>query len=304
MMRDLNALAIFAKVVEARSFSGAARALQMPVSTVSRRIAQLERRLGVRLLERSTRSVRLTDVGSEVIGHACHSTELCEAVASLISNSLAEVSGALRLGAPPVIGESLIVPVVSAFQVSYPAVQVQVQISERLGRGISDDVDIAFAVGSCVNADAGVRKLLTYRHQLVASPAYLAGREPPRTPRDLPAHRLLAFSPWRPDYHWSFAHVAGDRRERLAFEPCVAINDYAALAGALLAGGGIGELPPIIHPELLRNGLLVEMLPEWHLPRVHLVLGSPRRGHPPRQVRVFREFVTQMVPKLFPSLPA
>src|SRR6516164_4587164 len=115
-MPDLNSLVIFAHVVEANGFSKAARRLKMPTSTVSRRVAELEQQLGVRLLERSTRCLRLTDVGAEVLEHARHSAELCEAVDSIISNSLSEVSGTLRLCTPPSISESLIVPVVSAFQ--------------------------------------------------------------------------------------------------------------------------------------------------------------------------------------------
>jgi DNA-binding transcriptional LysR family regulator len=302
-MRNLNALAIFAKVVEAKSFSAAARALKMPISSVSRRIAELEEQLGVRLLERSTRSLRLTDVGTEVLEHARHSAELCEAVDSIISNSLADVSGTLRLCAPPSISDSLIVPVVSAFQASYPSVRVQVRITERLGRSIADDVDIAFVVGAFIDAGLVVRRLLTYRHQVVASPAYLAGCELPRTPRDLLDHRLLAFSFWRPDYSWSFVRATNEEKETLEFEPCIAMNDYAALAAALLVGSGIGELPPIVQPELMRRGLLIEVMPQWHLPVFDLALVHPRRGHVPRQVRLFKEFATQMVPRLFPSLP-
>jgi len=301
-MRDLNALAIFAKVVEAKSFSAAARTLKMPVSTVSRRIAGLEVQLGARLLERSTRSLRLTEVGAEVLELAHHSTELCEAVDSLISNNLSDVSGTLRLWAPPSICASLVVPVVIAFGASYPSVRVQARIGEP-EEGTANDVDIAFRVEAFVDAGLEVRGLLTYRHQLVTSPAYLAGREPPRTPRDLLHHRLLAYSIWRPAYSWHFVHMAGERRETLMFEPCFAMNDYAALGGALLAGSGIGELPPVVQPELMRKGLLIEVMPEWHLPLCYLVLAQPQRGHLPRHVRVFTEFATQMVPRLFPSLP-
>jgi DNA-binding transcriptional LysR family regulator len=102
-MTDLNSLVVFAKVVEANSFSEAARRLNMPISTVSRRIAELEDQLGVRLLERTTRSLRLTDLGSEVLEHAMRSAELSEAVENIISNQLADVSGTLRLSAPPTI---------------------------------------------------------------------------------------------------------------------------------------------------------------------------------------------------------
>jgi DNA-binding transcriptional LysR family regulator len=125
-MTDLNSLMIFAKVVEAKSFSEAARLLKMPTSTVSRRVADLEDELGVRLLERSTRSLRLTDVGSEVLEHARHTVELNEAVDNVASNHLSNVSGELRLSAPPSISDSLLAPLIGGFQASYPKVRVQV----------------------------------------------------------------------------------------------------------------------------------------------------------------------------------
>lgn len=302
-MRDLSALAVFAKVVEAKSFSAAARALKMPISTVSRRIAELEEQLGVRLLERSTRSLRLTDVGTEVLEHARHSAELCEAVDSIISNSLSDVWGTLRLCAPPSISDSLILPVVSAYQASYPRVRVQVHITERIVHTLPEDVDIAFKVGGRIDPELAVRKLLTYRHQLVASPTYLAGRDAPKSPGDLLGHSLLAFSFWQPDYSWSFVHASGQPSETLRFEPTIAMNDYTALAAALLAGKGIGELPPIVQPQLLRTGALVEVMPDWHLPLFDLVIAHAVRGHIPRQVRLFKGFATQMVPTLFPALP-
>src|SRR6266853_6777066 len=106
-MADLNALIIFAKVVEAKSFSEASRRLKMPISTVSRRIAELEDHLGVRLLERSTRSLRLTELGAEVLEHAVRSAELSESVESIVSNRLSDVSGTMWLSAPPNLSVSL-----------------------------------------------------------------------------------------------------------------------------------------------------------------------------------------------------
>ena len=105
---DLNALVVFAKVVEANSFSEAARRLQMPVSTVSRRVAELEDQLGVRLLDRSTRNLRLTELGAEVLEHALRSAELSEPVENNISNRLSTVCGTLRLSAPPTISDTLL----------------------------------------------------------------------------------------------------------------------------------------------------------------------------------------------------
>jgi DNA-binding transcriptional LysR family regulator len=303
MKMDLNSLMIFAKVVEVNSFSEAARRLKMPVSTVSRRIVELEDQLGVRLLERSTRSLRLTDVGSEVLEHAQHSAELSEAVDGIVSNHLSNVSGVLRLSAPPSISDSLLAPLVGAFQASYPNVRVQIFITERIVDQIAEGVDLSFRVGELEDSALVARRILTYRHQLVASPAYLEKCKPPKSPRDLLGHRLLAFSFWKPENTWHFTHANGKDRETLTFRPYLSINEYAGLATALLAGTGIGDLPPIVQPELLRDGRLVEVMPKWHFRIFNLSVVHLGNRYIPRPVRVFKEFALQMAPTLFPTLP-
>jgi molybdenum-dependent DNA-binding transcriptional regulator ModE len=131
-MTDLNSLEIFARVVDANSFSEAARRLKMPLSTVSRRIADLEDQLGIRLLERSTRNMRLTDAGCEVLEQARQAVELSNAVDNIISDHRSHVRGTLRLSAPPSISDSLIAPLAGAFQASYADVRVQVFITDRV----------------------------------------------------------------------------------------------------------------------------------------------------------------------------
>src|SRR6202171_5971150 len=191
-MTDLNSLMIFAKVVEGKSFSEAARRLKMPTSTVSRRVADLEDQLGVRLLERSTRRLRLTDIGSEVLEHAQHSAEMSEAVDNIASNHLSSVSGVLRLSAPPSISDSLLAPLVGAFQASYPNVRVQVFITDRVCDQICRGGDLVFKIGEQLKDSSLVaRRILTYRHQLVASPIYLRKCKAPKTPKDLLDHPLL-----------------------------------------------------------------------------------------------------------------
>ncbi len=301
---DLNSLMVFAKVVEVNSFSEAARRLKMPVSTVSRRIAELEDQLGVRLLERSTRSMRLTDVGAEVLQHAQHSAELSEAVDSIVSNHLADVSGVLRLSAPPSISDSLLAPLIGAFQASYPKVRVQVLITERIVDQIAEGVDLSFRVRELEDSSLVARRVLTYRHQLVASPTYLQKCKPPKSPRDLPTHRLLAFSFWKPENTWRFTHVNGKDKDTLNFQPYLSMNEYAGLVTALLAGAGIGDLPPIVQPQLIREGRLVEVMPKWHFQTFNLWLVHLGNRYLPRPVRVFKEFAFQMVPTLFPGLPS
>lgn len=302
-MYDLNSLMIFAKVVEANSFSEAGRRLKMPVSTVSRRIADLEDQLGVRLLERSTRSLRLTDLGSEILEHAQRSAELGEAVDDIVSNQMSKVSGLLRLSAPPSLSETLLAPLVSGFQASYPDVRVQIFVTDRLIDHIADGVDLVLRIGALKDSALVARKILTYRHRLLASPAYLEKVEPPQTPQDLLEHRLHSFSHWKPDNHWHFVHENGKEKETLTFQPYLSMNDYAGLAPPLIAGAGIGDLPPLVQPDLVRDGRLVEVMPKWRFRSFDLSLVHLGNRHIPRPVRVFKEFAAQMAPALFPSLP-
>lgn len=303
-MTDLNALMIFAKVVEANSFSEAARRLKIPISTVSRRVADLEEELGVQLLERSTRSLRLTDIGSEVLEYARRSADLNAAVDGIVTNQLSNLSGVLRLSSPPSISDSLLVPIVGAFQASYPDVRVQVFVTNRFVDHIVEGVDLAFRVGPLKDSSLVSRKILSYRCQLVASPAYLEGRRAPEEPQDLLEHRLLAFSFWTPQNSWGFVRGQGEAGEALTFVPAVSMNDYNGLAAALVAGAGIGDLPPIVQPELMREGQLVEVMPKWRFPTFDLSAVHLGNRHIPRPVRVFKEFAAQMAPTLFPALPS
>jgi len=300
---DLNSLVIFAKVVEASSFSEAARRMNMPVATVSRRIAELEDQLGVGLLERSTRSLRLTDIGSEVLTHARHTVELRDAVNGIVSNHTFSVAGLLRLCAPPNI-DALLTPLVCAFRASYPDVRVHIVVSAENLDQIQEGIDLAFRFGPLEDSALIARRILTYRHRLVASPTYLAAHAAPESPSDLLAHQLVAFSQGAHEERWEFINATGTNEETLTFSPHLSMNDFAGLAPALLAGAGIGELPPLFQPQLLREGRLVEVMPSWRFrPRDLSLLHSGSR-HISRSVRLFKAFAAEMAPTLFPSLAA
>jgi DNA-binding transcriptional LysR family regulator len=305
MMTDLNSLLIFATVADANSFSEAARRLKMPISTVSRRIAELEDQLGVRLLERSTRNLRLTDVGSEVLEHARRSAEISEALDNVVSNRLSNVSGLLRLSAPPSISDTMLEPLVRAFQSSYPEVRVRIFVSDRYVDHIIEGIDLVFRIGPDAERDSSLvaRKIMTYRHRLLASPAYLGKSKLPETPRDLLDHRLLAFAYASTENSWTFHHVNGKDKETLSFLPHLSMNDFTGLASALVAGGGIGDLPPVVRPDLVRDGRLVEVMPDWRFRSYDLLMVHLGNRHITRTLRVFKEFSTYMIPTLFPDLP-
>lgn len=301
-MADLNALIVFAKVVEAQSFSAAARRLNMPLSTVSRKIAGLEDELGVRLLERSTRRLRLTDAGAEVLGEAQRGAEVSEAIDGIVSNQRLDVTGELRLSAPPSIADILLAPIINAFQASFPGVRVHVLVTDRYVDHIAEGVDLAFRVGDLKESTLVARRILTYRHRLVACPFYLAQRPPPKTPAELAGHRLLTFSFPASEHSWTLRKRAAS--ETVRFQPALAMNDYAGLAESLASGAGIGELPPIVRPDLFRAGKLVEVMPDWRLPSVSLSMVHLGNRHMPRPVRLFIDLANQMAPAIFPDLPA
>ena len=302
-MPDLNSLAVFAKVVEAASFSEAARRLKMPISTVSRRIAELEDQLGVRLLERSTRNLRLTELGAEVLEYAIRSAELNDAVESIVSNRRSDVRGTLRLSAMPSISDTLLAPVVAAFQTSYPNVRIEILVTERMVDLIAEGVELAFRLGVLKDSSLVARRILTYRHQLVASPSYLKDCKAPKRPADLLEHRLINFAHWKPENSWTFVHKDGNELETLTFQPHLSMNDYTGLAAALVAGGGIGDLPPVVQPRLIQEGRLAEVMPDWRFQTFDLSLVHVGNRYVSKPCRLFKEFATRMSPALFPNLP-
>ena len=298
-MTDLNALIIFAKVVEANSFSEAARRLNMPISTVSRRVADLEEQLGVRLLERSTRYLRLTEIGQEVFEQGQRSVELRDAIESVISNRVSTVSGTLRLSSPPSVSDTILSPIISTFQASYPNVRVHALVTNRYVDHIADGVDLAVRIGALKDSALVARRLFSFRERLVASPNYLTTRQPPKSPRDLLDHRLITFWYGRSEASWSLHNRESGETEVVTFTPHFSMNDFVGLARALVEGAGIGELPPVVQPGLIRDGGLVEVLPHWRLPSSDVSLVHSGNRNTPLLVRLFIEVAVQLAPAIF-----
>lgn len=288
MSVDLNALALFVAVVECKSFSAAARRLGVPVSTVSRKVAELEHTLGVRLLERSTRKLRLTELGHAYYGHCRRGLEALEAGMSMINDRQTEVAGTLRLSVPPSLADVMVAPLVCAFQDAYPNVRVKVLVTERVVDLIEDEVDVALRVGALDDSRLVARPLLHYRHLLVASPEYAAEYGLPRHPDALQDHRLISFGGWGERVTWRL--LCGDERCVVKVESVLSINDHAGIEYAAKAGRGIAELPSIICSEALREGRLVEVLPQWRFSATTLSAVYSGHRNLPRVVALFKAF--------------
>jgi len=162
---------------------------------------------------------------------------------------------------------------------------------------------LAFRLGVLKDSSLVARRILTYRHQLVASPSYLKDCKAPKRPADLLEHRLINFAHWKPENSWTFVHKDGNELETLTFQPHLSMNDYTGLAAALVAGGGIGDLPPVVQPRLIQEGRLAEVMPDWRFQTFDLSLVHVGNRYISKPCRLFKEFAMRMSPTLFPNLP-
>jgi DNA-binding transcriptional LysR family regulator len=179
---------------------------------------------------------------------------------------------------------------------------VHVSVTAESTGNMEEGVDVAFRVGPLKDSSLVARRILSYRHRLVASPGYLARRRPPESPRELAGHPLVTFSRAPRESVWGFVNSEDGTEETLSFLPHLSMNDFASLAPALLAGAGIGDLPPLVQPQFLRNGDLVEVMRPWHVRALDLCLVHLGGRHVPKAVRLFKEFAAQVAPTLVPTL--
>jgi len=287
-MRDFNAAALFVAVAEHGSFSEASRRLGVPLSTLSRRISELERALGTRLLERSSRHLRLTDLGHVYLDHCKRAIEAFDLGEQEIGERHSEVVGTLKLSGPPNVAEVLILPLVLKFREAYPKARVRLFVTDRRVGLVEDGVDVAFRVGELEDSALVSRRLMTYRHVLVAAPAYLRRRSAPNSPADLADHEIVAFARWHEAPVWTLQGSDG----QISIEPpaAIAANDYSTVVDAAYRGHGIAKLPSILCRHALDTGDLVEILPGWRFPQVDLSVVYPSRRQLPRLVRLFIDF--------------
>lgn len=284
-MRDLNDYALFAEVVGSGTFAAAGRRLRMPKSTISRRIAQLEERLGVRLIERSTRRFRVTEVGQSFY-ERCNTllldAELAEAV---VAEAKAEPHGIVRFSCPTGLLASLS-DSLPAFLSRYPRVRLQIVAVDRPVDLIGERIDVALRVRTDLVTDAALtmRTLGYSRRILVAAPQWLARCD--GSPAALAQLPTLSSSDEGGVVEWEFSGPDG-MSCGVRHEPRMICSDFQAVRDAAVAGMGIALLPDHICQAELLDGRLIHVFPEWQTPIgiVHIVF-TTRRGLPPA-VRAF-----------------
>ncbi|MDN3575613.1 LysR substrate-binding domain-containing protein [Chitinimonas viridis] len=289
---DLNDYRYFAQVIEAGGFSAAARLLGIPKSRLSRRVAELEAGLGVRLIQRSTRKLTLTDAGQQVLVHSQALLREADAAARVAASLKQEPSGLVRISSPSVLVDSGLGRVFAAFLHAYPKVALETVLTSRRVDLIEEGVDVALRVRPSYDEDLQwpTLRLAQYGTCLVASPQLLAGYAPLRQPDDLLQLPALGAIEADRRIHWRMRGPGGVPTE-IILPPRLASEHFGLRHRALIDGLGVSMMPePLVRADL-QAGRLVEVLPAWRFPVVSLqAVYASQRGLSPA-VRALLDFL-------------
>ncbi len=288
-MNKLLSLNAFRYVVELGSFTAAAKQLQVSPAMVSKYLAALEQDLGIRLLTRSTRSVRLTEQGEHYYQDITPLLDELQAADLKAGAGSISASGELRLTAQVDLGEQLLPPLIAEFQQRYPEVSVSLDLSDRPVDLYSENYDLALRVGKVKSPDLVVRKLTSAEFLLCASPQYLIEASPLDHPRDLANHNCLLNPHIHNAHIWGFNVEGKILRQNVSSK--LSINRAQALRQAEINHQGVVFLPRLIVEDALEQGLLVEKLQQYIVPTLDVFLVYPERRYLPAKVRCFIDTV-------------
>jgi len=287
-IRDLNELAVFTYVVEHGGFTAAAEATQLPKSNISRRIASLEERLGVRLLERTTRKVHVTEIGDIYYRHCRRMLDEADDADLYVEQAMEIPRGTLRVSATVNVGQHLLAPMAAEFISQYPEVQFELIWTNRLIDVIDEGFDLTIRIGALQDSSLVARRLGQWRLFLYASAEYLKARGTPQNPEDLQDHDCLVMSDMRASNQWMLSK--GGITEQVVLTPRASVNDFDTLRRMVADGGGIAILPNYMHFGDYHSRL-VRVLDDWtgRLTELHAVFPSHRGATP--KVRAFLDFL-------------
>ncbi|MFL9998664.1 LysR family transcriptional regulator [Paraburkholderia sediminicola] len=285
---DLNAIEMFVGVVQAGSLSAAASRMGIPLPTLSRRLRELERQLNVQLLERSVRGTKLTDAGTRLYEHASRGIEALLEGEQAVMSDQTRLKGRLRLSLPPSFEPWW--DMLATFQRRYPDIQLHIFTTDRRVELIEDGIDVTLRVGAIAHETMVARRLLSYRHVLVASPLLVKRLGRPETPEALHQYPCAVWSRVaNANGIWHLGEQVFEPRPRLS------TNDYAHLRNRALAGDVITELPPFMAARAIQEGMLLALLPEHPMPEQQINLLYPSHRHPSAIVRTYLDFCQEQL---------
>lgn len=286
---DLNALAVFAKVVEAKGFSAAARQLGLSKSAVSKSVSHLEDHVGARLLQRTTRSLALTDAGAALFERCTRIVAEVEEAERTVNQLQTLPKGTLRVSAPLAFGVRHLGPMLAEFMATYPDLQVDVQLSDRQVDLIEEGFDVAVRIARLADSSLIARKLCPMDGCAVAAPGYLLARGTPTHPRELTAHNCLQYSYAMAGDTWIFQHNGSEMPIRVAGS--LRTNNGDVMVAAVRAGIGVAMLPAFLTAEAVRSGALIEVLPQFRPKPSAVYAVYPHSRHLSTKVRLFVDFL-------------
>jgi LysR family transcriptional regulator for bpeEF and oprC len=293
MSHDLNDTLIFVKVVEQGSFIGAANALGLPKTTVSRKVQELETRLGAQLLHRTTRRLGLTEAGAVYHEHCQRIARELEEAESAVSQLQGGPRGWLRFTVPYSAGISWVAPLLGEFHRVHPEVRVEMVLTSDKVDLIGDGVDLALHLGVLPDSTLVARKLATFRTQIFASPDYLERHGEPLHPDDLQHHRTLVISNVRHNGRASWPLCNGQEHGEFAVNPIMVANDPSVLVGGLLCGEGLMLASDVTIKPFMESGVVRRVLGGWVGPDLEFNAVFPGGRMLSPKVRAFVDFLVE-----------
>lgn len=287
----LEDFAVFAAVADAEGFSEAARRLGVSKSQVSAAVARLEARLGLRLLQRTTRRLSLTEAGRAALPHARQAALSARDAEEAAMSLRASPRGLLRVNAPMSFGLLHVVPALGAFARAYPEITVDLVLDDRRLDLVEGGFDLAVRIGDLPDSSLVATPVGRNRNLLVADPAYLDRAGRPQAPADLAGHAALVYTLSPSGREWSLSR--GSRQETVAVSGPLQANSSLALLEAVKQGLGIARLPWFVAGAELAAGRMEQVLPDWELPGQGIHVLATARVHAPPKTRVFTAFLKE-----------
>jgi len=292
-LSSLPALVLFARIVQHGSLTGAAQNSGLSRSAVSKQLTALEKKLGVRLLQRSTRNIKLTEAGKLILSEATRMLEAFESIETLSEELQGEVRGHLKVSCSIGIGRVHLVPLLKQFQVLYPQVHVQLLLEDRFVDLINEEIDVSIRSGELSNSSLIALRLGQMTWTVCASPDYLSKNGTPKTPTDLLQHNCLYYSNSYSSYkNWLFNGPNGE--ENILINGAFSINDSTALVQAAEEGQGILWIDKNSLGDALEKGRLVQILEDYSLGSGYPIYALyPARKHLSLKTRMFINFLKE-----------
>jgi DNA-binding transcriptional LysR family regulator len=291
--RLLAGVSVLSAVIEGGSFVRAGQALGLSASGISRAIARLEGRVGIRLLDRTTRSVTLTDEGRRFYEEVSPLLAGIEEAAIVASGASVIARGRLRVDIDPYFARLVLAGHLGEFLDRHPGLSLELTTREHVGDLVADGIDLAMRFGEPQPSSSVARKLIETRILTVAAPSYLARHGRPRHPTDLSAHACIQFRDpvTQQPFAWEFLRANEVLPVKTAGR--LLVTDVGTMLGECLAGAGVAQVMALGVQDLLDEGRLVELFPDWPGELFPLYALHPSRHHPPAKVRAFIDFVLQ-----------